>query len=94
LKWNSDSNVQIDFVKRSVYGFVFRLLVRQIKVPEGGRSTHGDYVQGTGSKISAKGRPEPGSAALAVLVEESEDESILKARAYSNPFSTSLLTYR
>jgi ERCC4-related helicase len=45
LKWNSDSNVQIDFV--SVVWFRTSL-VRQIKVPEGGRR-HGDYVQGTGS---------------------------------------------
>jgi superfamily II DNA or RNA helicase len=87
LKWNSDSNVQIDFCK-AVRGMVsyFDYSSDKSRFPKVDEVIHtATMSKEQAREISAKGGPEPGSAALAVLVEESRTNQYWKvARAYSN----------
>ena len=87
LKWNSDSSVQIEFCK-AVRGMVsfFDYSSDKSRFPKVNEIVHTATMSHEQAReIAAKGGPEPGSAALAVLVEESRTNQYWKvARAYSN----------
>jgi hypothetical protein len=77
--------VQIDFLQSGPwYGFVLDYSSDKSRFPKVDEVIHtATMSKEQAREISAKGGPEPGSAALAVLVEESGTNLLGKARAYS-----------